>query len=65
MRQETPSRIIPARATYLAWEEMRRTLSQFATQERQALKKHKSVRDIHKARKAYMTRLLQGKGTTQ
>jgi len=59
MRQEK------ARLEYLAWETIKNTLAQFATQERQALKKHKSVRDIHKARKAYMTSILQGKGQHQ
>jgi len=49
-----------ARASYLAWEEMRRTLSQFRAQEKAALKQHKSVRDIHKARQSYMTSILRG-----
>jgi len=57
------SRTGKARRSYLAWEEMRRNLSEFMQQERQALKQHKSVRDIHKARKNYMTSILRRKIT--
>jgi len=56
---EKASRLTPS-AAYLAWEEMRRTMAEFAKQERQALKKHQSVRDIHRARKDYMTNILRG-----
>jgi len=57
------SRTGKARSSYLAWEGIKKVLREFANQERLRLKKHQSVRDIHKARKDYMTSLL--KGTNQ
>jgi len=60
------ARLTPApSAAYLAWESIRRTMAEFAKQERQALKRHAPIAHIYKARKAYMTSILRGKGTAQ